>query len=354
MSRGSSRTPLERRLTLKGAKILVLGAGGAARAAVFGLRDKGAEVFILNRTPETARKSSPSSPVRRSSSARPSPKPPSTSSSTPPRSAWPAPSPRPLLTADELKTRFVFDLVYNPIETPLIRLARQHNIPVITGVEMFVLQGARQFEIWTGKPAPERRDAPRGPALAEAAGRGRRSRTRSDSQKRQRQRKSRQRPTNRRNAVAIALAVPFYFAVALALALAPALAVVLALASAAAFCRCLKVGRGFSLDIQTGKIRGFSPGGMLSLPKFKPVFEFVDLIRAEQTRLKKTSPGVSLDIQVPRQIRVSTLGDGFQQTAPPAFNGNIGKIPTASEPGELSPRLYIPPAATSARERRSV
>jgi 3-dehydroquinate dehydratase/shikimate dehydrogenase len=34
-------------------------------------------------------------------------------------------------------------------------MARQAGIGVITGVEMFVQQGARQFEIWTGKPAPE-------------------------------------------------------------------------------------------------------------------------------------------------------------------------------------------------------
>jgi 3-dehydroquinate dehydratase/shikimate dehydrogenase len=60
-----------------------------------------------------------------------------------------------ILTVDDLKTKFVFDLVYNPIDTPLIRMARQAGIPVITGVEMFVQQGARQFEIWTGKPAPE-------------------------------------------------------------------------------------------------------------------------------------------------------------------------------------------------------
>ena len=59
------------------------------------------------------------------------------------------------MTADELKTRIVFDLVYNPADTPLIRMARQQGLNVITGVEMFVQQGARQFEIWTGKPAPE-------------------------------------------------------------------------------------------------------------------------------------------------------------------------------------------------------
>jgi 3-dehydroquinate dehydratase/shikimate dehydrogenase len=46
--------PLEKRLKLKGARIAVLGAGGAARAGVFGLVDQGAEVFIVNRTHENA------------------------------------------------------------------------------------------------------------------------------------------------------------------------------------------------------------------------------------------------------------------------------------------------------------
>src|SRR6185312_1869106 len=48
--------PLEQRLTLQGAKIVVLGAGGAARDAVFGLKARGAEVYILNRTPAAAQK----------------------------------------------------------------------------------------------------------------------------------------------------------------------------------------------------------------------------------------------------------------------------------------------------------
>ena len=60
-----------------------------------------------------------------------------------------------LLEAKDLNTKLVFELVYNPLETPLLRLARQQSIPIITGIEMFVQQGARQFEIWTGKPAPE-------------------------------------------------------------------------------------------------------------------------------------------------------------------------------------------------------
>jgi len=146
--------PLEKRMSLRGAKALVLGAGGAARAAVFGLRDKGADVFILNRTAETAQKlakQSGSKTIKKDALAK-------TPfdviiNATPIGMAGSKGAP--LLEAKDLNTKLVFDLVYNPLETPLLRLARQQNIPIITGIEMFVQQGARQFEIWTGKPAPE-------------------------------------------------------------------------------------------------------------------------------------------------------------------------------------------------------
>ncbi len=155
--------PLERRLSLKGAKVLVLGAGGAARAAVFGCCDKGAEVFILNRTPETAQKlakQSGAKAIKRDAVAKmqfdviinatPLGMAGTGKNATGAKSAPASP-----LEESEIHARYVFDLVYNPIETPLLRMARQKGIAVITGVEMFVQQGARQFEIWTGKPAPE-------------------------------------------------------------------------------------------------------------------------------------------------------------------------------------------------------
>ena len=59
------------------------------------------------------------------------------------------------IAENELNAGLVFDMVYNPMETPLLKLAKSRGIPVVTGLEMFVQQGARQFEIWTGKPAPE-------------------------------------------------------------------------------------------------------------------------------------------------------------------------------------------------------
>jgi 3-dehydroquinate dehydratase/shikimate dehydrogenase len=45
-------------------------------------------------------------------------------------------------------------MIYNPVETKLVKMARSKGIQVVPGTEMFVHQGARQFEIWTGKPAP--------------------------------------------------------------------------------------------------------------------------------------------------------------------------------------------------------
>ena len=56
---------------------------------------------------------------------------------------------------NELNASLVFDLVYTPIETPLLKLAKARGLAVISGLEMFVRQGASQFEIWTGKAAPE-------------------------------------------------------------------------------------------------------------------------------------------------------------------------------------------------------
>src|SRR5579885_2343427 len=144
--------PLERRLQLKGAKVLVLGAGGAARAAVFGLKEKGAEVFILNRTPAAAQK------LARSARARTLKKTDLKKMSfdvivnaTPVGMGNTRESP---LKQDEIKTRYVFDMVYDPLETRLMSLAKAEGAQVIPGIEMFVQQAARQFEIWTGKPAP--------------------------------------------------------------------------------------------------------------------------------------------------------------------------------------------------------
>jgi 3-dehydroquinate dehydratase/shikimate dehydrogenase len=145
--------PLERRLsTLDGARILVLGAGGAARAAVFGLKERGAEVYILNRSAAPAQKLARQARARSIKRAdmkklafdviiNATPVGMGNTHETP-------------LQEKEINARYVFDMIYDPGETRLLKLARERGAQVIPGIEMFVQQAARQFEIWTGKPAP--------------------------------------------------------------------------------------------------------------------------------------------------------------------------------------------------------
>ncbi len=145
--------PLESRLALRGAKILVMGAGGAARAAVYGCLDRGAHVAIWNRTATAAEALAAASGAT------------ALNRDTLQREHFDVlvhATPAGMrgsgidlpLGGDELRADLLFDLVYNPLETPLLRLARSKGLQTITGVEMFVHQGARQFELWTGLQAP--------------------------------------------------------------------------------------------------------------------------------------------------------------------------------------------------------
>ena len=144
--------PLEQRIPLEGARILVLGAGGAARAAVFGLKERGCEVFILNRTPAPAQK------LARQAKARSIKRHDLRKlafdvivNATPVGMSNSGESP---LHENEINAKYVFDMVYDPPETRFLKAAKARGAQIIPGIEMFVHQAARQFEIWTGKPAP--------------------------------------------------------------------------------------------------------------------------------------------------------------------------------------------------------
>jgi 3-dehydroquinate dehydratase/shikimate dehydrogenase len=143
--------PLEQRLHLAKAKILVLGAGGAARAAVFGLKERGAEVFIMNRTTSVGQKLARQAHAKFLSRTQMRDLQFDAIVNATPIGMNGKVSP---LSEKELNARILFEMVYTPAETKLVQMARAKGMQVITGVEMFVQQGARQFEIWTGKPAP--------------------------------------------------------------------------------------------------------------------------------------------------------------------------------------------------------
>jgi 3-dehydroquinate dehydratase/shikimate dehydrogenase len=119
---------------------------------VFGLKERGAEVWILNRTAAKGQK------LARQAKARTLKRAELKKvgfdviiNATPVGMGNTRECP---LKDDEIQARVVFDMVYDPVETHLLQVARSKGIGVIPGVEMFVQQAARQFEIWTGKPAP--------------------------------------------------------------------------------------------------------------------------------------------------------------------------------------------------------
>jgi 3-dehydroquinate dehydratase / shikimate dehydrogenase len=158
--------PIEHRMAIKGSRFLVIGAGGAARAAVFGLKERGGDVYIINRTAAAGQKlarQAHAKSIQRANLAKLIAKQKLSFdciiNATPvgmdgDGNGKKLPEEKPLLTEKELATRYVFDMVYSPAETRFTKMARAKGIHVIPGVEMFVHQGARQFEIWTGKPAP--------------------------------------------------------------------------------------------------------------------------------------------------------------------------------------------------------
>ncbi len=146
--------PLESRLSLQGARVVVLGAGGAARAAVFACVEAGAHVTVVNRTHASAVALADEAGARalRLEELETQPEFDVLIQATPTGMRHNTGTQPPLEML--LCAALIFDLVYNPLETPLLQAARRQGREILHGAEMFVCQGARQFELWTGRPAP--------------------------------------------------------------------------------------------------------------------------------------------------------------------------------------------------------
>ncbi|HTR36785.1 MAG TPA: shikimate dehydrogenase [Bryobacteraceae bacterium] len=144
--------PLARQLRLAKSSVLVVGNGGAARSAAYALVDSGAKVTIVGRNPDRVRslaRACGAEPLQREQlngrrfdavvHATPLGMFPHTES---------------CFFPDAIPGDLVFDMVYNPMQTTLLRRASSQGLAVISGVQMFLEQAVRQFEIWTGAQAP--------------------------------------------------------------------------------------------------------------------------------------------------------------------------------------------------------
>ncbi len=144
----------------RGKTALVVGAGGAARAVVLALAEAGAAgIGVLNRTPARAQAAADLAPeVARPAAPREVGGFDLVVNATPVGMAGSggAGSPRDLpLPVDDLHPgQLLVDLIYEPMETPLLQAARARDVPAIGGLGMLVHQAAAAFEIWTQQPAP--------------------------------------------------------------------------------------------------------------------------------------------------------------------------------------------------------
>lgn len=147
-------------IKIKGKNVLLLGAGGAARAIAFQLAKDGAAVTITNRNGKRA--VALAEDVSRVGKAKAASIEElktlvqhsdilinSTSAGMFPNVT------ETLVTSDMMHSNLVvFDIVYNPVNTRLLQEAREAGAIAIDGVKMLVYQGAEAFKIWTGKVPP--------------------------------------------------------------------------------------------------------------------------------------------------------------------------------------------------------
>lgn len=137
---------------LNGAQVCVMGAGGAARAIVYGLKKSGADVVIVNRSQEKAQKLAEEMGASVGDLSC------SGDILIQATSVWTL---NPDTSLEEFAPRefvsgfdIVMDIVYKPLSTPLLAMAADIGKQVVTGEKMLLYQGVKQFEIWTGEKAP--------------------------------------------------------------------------------------------------------------------------------------------------------------------------------------------------------
>ncbi len=144
--------PLARHLRLSHSSILIAGYGGAARAAAIALGDASAQITITGRNMKKAQALAAAvkgeAITVREAAARHFD---ALVHATP---LGMLPHTESCLFNDAIPADIVFDMVYNPHETLLLKRAAQQGLTVIPGVEMLLEQAAHQFEIWTGDTAP--------------------------------------------------------------------------------------------------------------------------------------------------------------------------------------------------------
>jgi shikimate dehydrogenase len=145
--------------SLRGASVLLLGAGGAARAAALRLAREGvAALYLVNRTQsraaELAAELARNCPGLKTAQGCPDATVDLVINATSLGLKAEDPLPIELKWLQSRRPRFVYDMIYRPMETRLLRAAKEAGCRAANGAGMLLHQGARALELWTGRPAP--------------------------------------------------------------------------------------------------------------------------------------------------------------------------------------------------------
>ncbi len=149
--------PLEKVCKLEGKRCAVIGAGGAARAVIYGLLERGASVSVFARDINKARELADDFDVELLAIESISNYQADILVNTTPIGMHGHSEMQSVVPQAFLKNfPFVYDLVYNPLETRLLKEAREAGCTTISGLDMLIAQARLQFELWTGqKPIAE-------------------------------------------------------------------------------------------------------------------------------------------------------------------------------------------------------
>lgn len=138
----------------EGKSFVILGAGGAARAVLYGVLEIGGEAILLNRDAERAKRVAeefgcvwhPLEAIKTMEA--------DVLVNTTPVGMWPKDREMPVPRETLRRFQRVVDIIYNPLPTRLLREAEKEGGKTMSGLEMFLHQGAEQFRLWTGMDPP--------------------------------------------------------------------------------------------------------------------------------------------------------------------------------------------------------
>ena len=142
---------------LRGRRALLLGAGGVGRAMAFGLAERGARVTLADLDADRADALASELGVETCPADAAADVPCDVLLNCTPVGMHPETDATPVPTEVLRQGLVVYDAVYNPAETRLLRQARQAGCRTVAGLDHFVRQAVEQFELWTGRPAPVER-----------------------------------------------------------------------------------------------------------------------------------------------------------------------------------------------------